>query len=108
MFDTDRAGHTVRRVDVATRRVTTLAGRSTSGSADGVGTSARFFNPWGIDVTPDGAIAYVAESTADRIRQIDVASGTVTTLAGAYNVHGFADGVGTDALFYARRQVAFA
>ena len=106
VYVTDYSGHRVRRVDVATRTVTTLAG-FTAGSPDGVGTNAKFYYPWGVDVTPDGATVYVAEE-GDRIRQIDVASGTVTALAGRYNTPGDTDGVGTNALFNAPRQISLA
>ena len=67
---------------------------------------AKLYNPFGIAVTPDGATVYVSESFADRIRQIDVASGSVTTLAGAYNLASFADGVGTNARFNVQKHVA--
>ena len=108
VFVAEFSGRKVRKVVVATRTVTTLAGSGAVGSADGVGANAQFYGPWGIDVTSDGGTVYVAESTADRIRKIDVASRTVTTLAGMYNAAAFADGVGTNARFNAPSQVALA
>ena len=96
----------MRRVVVASRSVTTLAGSGSAGSNDGVGTNARFYYPWGVATTADGATVYVAETTADRIRKIEVSSGTVTTLAGYYNSAAFIDGVGTTARFKAPRQIA--
>lgn len=42
----DRISHTIRKVNVSTSTVTTLAGTAlTSGRVDGVGTSARFWDP---------------------------------------------------------------
>ena len=113
VFVTDYTGHTVRMVVVATRTVTTLAGSLAATAAltgNGVGTNARFYNPWGIDVTPDGATVFVCEYYSSRIRQIDVASRTVTTLAGhVWSTSGaFADGVGTNARFNKPQGVALA
>ena len=55
----DTSNNRIRRVDVTTRETTTLAG-STYGYYDGVGTSARFYNPNGVEIDPSGAFALVA------------------------------------------------
>ena len=49
--------------------VTTLAGTGSSGSANGTGTSASFYNPVGI--TTDGTNLYVADYSNDLIRQVE-------------------------------------
>ena len=49
--------------------VTTLAGTGSSGSANGTGTSASFYNPEGI--TTDGTNLYVAERNNHLIRKIE-------------------------------------
>ena len=74
--------------------VTTLAG-STSGYADGTGTSAQFSSPRGVAVTPAG-IVYVGDTWNHKIRKISP-TGEVTTLAGFFK--GLADGTGIDAEF---------
>ena len=49
--------------------VTTLAGTGSSGSANGTGTSASFYNPYGI--TTDGTNLYVGDYGNSVIRQIE-------------------------------------
>lgn len=77
---------------------TTLAGAvGTSGSADGIGSAARFKSPFGVAVDSSG-IVFVADFYNHTIRKI-TASGVVTTLAGAPGLVGSADGVGATARF---------
>jgi hypothetical protein len=76
----------------------TVAGLVTnSGSADGIGSSARFNRPWSLAVDKGGNV-YVADSWNALIRKISPL-GEVTTIAGKAGVNGFADGQGTNAIF---------
>lgn len=59
--------------------VSTLAGGS-NGSMDGTGVAAQFNHPSGLG--SDGSNLYVADSDNATIRQVVMASGVVTTLAG--------------------------
>src|SRR5438045_851619 len=59
---------------------TTLAGRASDGSADGVGDGAQFNRPSFIAVDSAGNI-YVADSVNNTIRKV-TAAGVVSTLAG--------------------------
>jgi sugar lactone lactonase YvrE len=92
--------HRIRRYSVADG-VSTWAGSSISGSADGAIANATFVTPEGIAVDASGVV-YVADSGSHRIRRI--VSGVVDTFAG--KIAGFADGAGTLALFNAPRGLA--
>jgi sugar lactone lactonase YvrE len=60
----------VRSIEIATGTVTTLAGSSVSGTADGSGTAARFNFILDLAMSPDGSILYVADYGNYRIRKI--------------------------------------
>lgn len=98
LFITDK-DNTIRKVEIATGSVTTLAGSpGVYGSADGIGAAAAFNMPKGIVAV--GANLYVVDSHNGTIRKIEIASGVVTTLAGNPRLHGGSfDGTGTAATF---------
>lgn len=88
----------IRKIVIATGVVTTIAGTAgSSGSADGVGAAASF--NWPAGLATDGSRLYVADRGNNTIRSIQLSSGAVTTLAGKAGTSGYADDVGTDALF---------
>ncbi len=95
LFVADYNNHRIRKVTAA-GVVSTVAGSSDSGLADGFGASAKFNNPKSVAVDGAGYV-YVAERGNNCIRKI-APSGLVTTLAGT-NSAGFADGSGTAARF---------
>ena len=72
---------------------TTLAGSSGIGGADGLGSSASFYGPYGLTVDSTGLI-YVADAANNRVRKV-TPQGYVTTLASTLYPTGVAvDGVG--------------
>jgi sugar lactone lactonase YvrE len=83
--------------------VTTLAGSTTRGSANGTGTTASFYFPDGLAVDASGNV-YVADNDNNQIRKI-TPTGVVTTLAGS-TTSGSADGTGTEASFHGPTCVA--
>jgi len=95
VYVTDMANTSIRKIDT-TGNVSTFAGALTTGSAtvaDGQGTAARFWSPWGIVIDPQGNL-YVSDWGADLIRKI-TPSGAVTTIAGSYLIAGVSSGNAT-------------
>ena len=86
----------IRKIVIATGAVPTFAGRTSYGSTDGTGTSARFYYPRGI--TTDGTNVYVGDYSNQKIRKIVISTGVVTTFAGN-NSAGSTDATGTSATF---------
>jgi streptogramin lyase len=98
VYVADALNHCIRRIDASTQAVTTFAGLAgTTGSADGVGTTARFSGPSGL--ASDGTYLYVADFGNHTIRQITIATATVVTLAGRAGQPGTADGAASTAQF---------
>ena len=97
LYVADSVSNRIRKIVISTRAVTTLAGSAASGAADGTGSAATFFNPAG--VATDGINLYVGDTYNHKIRRIVIATGAVTTIAGA-GVIGAADGLGAQATFY--------
>jgi hypothetical protein len=99
LYVADTGNSIIRKIDVATGEVTTIAGLARSkGSTDGYGSVARFNNPYGI--TSDGTNLYVSDTINDTIRKIVIATGEVTTIAGQPGYDGYQDGVGTETYFW--------
>ncbi|MDE0102003.1 MAG: hypothetical protein OXN89_06455 [Bryobacterales bacterium] len=63
--------------------IQTVAGTGISGATGdgGPAVEARVGNPYGLTLGPDGAL-YVCEIDTDRIRRIDMADGSISTVAG--------------------------
>ncbi len=95
LYVADFFGHRIRRVEISTGNVSTMAGNGDAGFADGNLQEARLNRPAGIDVGSDGTI-YFSDSGNHAIRMIR--DNTVTTLAGNGKV-GSKNGVGTEARF---------
>jgi sugar lactone lactonase YvrE len=93
----DYANHAIRRVNPG-GIVSTLAGTTVAGDANGTALAAQFRSPSGVVADSSGNI-FVAESDGNRIRMISPA-GNVTVFAGSPTaVAGSANGTGTAASF---------
>ncbi len=97
LYVAEIGNHTIRKITSA-GVVTTLAGTAgNSGSMDGTGSTARFYEPNGIAVDASGNI-YVADRINSTIRKI-TSAGVVTTLAGTAGNSGSMDGTDSAARF---------
>ena len=92
----DQSSWRLRRIDVNTTNVTTVAG-SNQGFFDGMGTNAMFSWLMGVAIDPSGSYALICDYGNNRIRRFDLVSAGVTTLAGSSQ--GYRDGVGGNAFF---------
>ncbi len=110
LYVADGDNHLIRKVEIATGAVTTIAGDNSAfppvpGYSDGRGTAAKFAWPSGI--TTDGTNLYVADTDNHLIRKIVIRTGDVTTVAGdnanippyGGDPPPYADGVGSAARF---------
>ncbi len=95
LFVSDYNNNEIREV-TAGGVVTTFAGSTTSGSADGTGTKASFYKPLGVAFDSTGNL-YVADFGNNEIRKV-TAAGVVSTLAGT-TTPGNAAGAGVAAGF---------
>ena len=73
-----------------------VAGTGSSGSANGVGSSASYNGPRGMSTSPDGSFVLIADHSNNKIRKLVVSSGSVSTLAGSGTAGG-GNGIGTNA-----------
>jgi hypothetical protein len=98
LYIVDTSNQTIRKLELATGKVTTLAGRvGKRGYKDGIGNDARFNIPQGIAI--DGDNLYVTDVASNCIRKISISTREVTTLAGNPGTPGRKDGTGREALF---------
>lgn len=83
LYVADQSNNRVRRIDLVTGIITTVAGSGSAGynGDDLPATEASLAGPSGLAVGSDG-ILYIADTFNGRIRAVDVASGTISTVVG--------------------------
>ena len=84
MFVVERDNYVVRRIDMKTGVIVTIAGTPQKNGFSGDGRpadKAQFNQPHGIAIHPDGDI-YVCDVLNNRVRRVDTKKGTITTFAG--------------------------
>lgn len=98
LYVADSGNSTIRKIDLANRQVSTVAGMAgVAGFADGRKELARFNTPKGI--ATDGINVYVADTINGAVRKVVIATGDVSTLAGKDFQPGGSDGKGVEARF---------
>ncbi|MBV8727298.1 MAG: hypothetical protein JO233_05900 [Candidatus Eremiobacteraeota bacterium] len=94
--------------------VTTVAGSGAAGMSDGRALQARFLRPSAVAIRPSDGAVFIADETAQRIREITPAHNVVTVagsgnMAAGLQVHGgYRDGAATHARFNRPAGLAFA
>ncbi len=100
LYIADQFNNRIRKVDVVTGRISTVAGDGAQGfSGDGVAaTTASLNSPSGISIDSVGNLL-IADTVNNRIRQVDATTGLITTIAGD-GIQGFSGdgGVATKAM----------
>jgi DNA-binding beta-propeller fold protein YncE len=84
LYFSDTFNHRIRRVDARTGIITTIAGNGEPGYSGDGGPAVRasLNEPYGIAIDRAGHI-FVADRLNRRVRRIDAAQGTITTVAGS-------------------------
>ena len=84
VYIADRANNRIRKVDVASRIITTVAGTGSAGfnGDGGAATSAVLNLPIDVAVDGDGNV-YIADLNNHRIRKVTVTTGRIDTIAGS-------------------------
>jgi sugar lactone lactonase YvrE len=96
IYVADVMNNRIRKIFTFNAGVSTLAGGSSSGSADGLGSAASFKSPRGIALSESGNL-YVGDTGNNKIRQV-TSEGQVSTIAGSGTL-GSQDGPGLDSSF---------
>jgi sugar lactone lactonase YvrE len=93
LFVSDRAGHRVRRIDLTSNRISTLAGTGVGGySGDsGQAAAAQLRQPRGLALRGTTTLL-VADTGNHRIREIDLSATTIRTVAGSGTAGSSGDG----------------
>jgi sugar lactone lactonase YvrE len=83
LYIADKFNNRIRKVNLATKVITTVAGTGVGGfSGDGgPATSAKIYTPFGVAFDAAGNL-YIADDDNYRIRRVDAATGIITTVAG--------------------------
>lgn len=94
LFFVERLNHVVRRVDMQTGLISTVAGTGQAGFSgdNGLAKAAQLKEPHSLQFGPDGAL-YVADVLNHRVRVIYLQTGVITTLAGTGQKAPTPDGV---------------
>ena len=98
LYIADVEHHLLRVLDLATRRVTTLAGKTVVGWQDGPLDKALFNEPEGLAL--DGDDLYVGDTDNHLVRKVALRDGMVSTVAGQLRKAGKNDGSATQAQFH--------
>lgn len=98
LYVADGSNNRIRKVNIGTGQTELIAGSGNAGFVNGVGSAAEFNGPFTLTISLDNKTLYVADKNNHAIRKIDIASKTVSTLAGQGRI-GYREGAFKDAFF---------
>ncbi|KAL0484156.1 NHL repeat-containing protein, partial [Acrasis kona] len=84
VYIADKGNHRIRVVDLSNNIISTVAGSNTSGIVDGVDASISKLNSPS-SVAVDDNLVYIADTSNQRIRMVNLTSGIIRTIAGNGN-----------------------
>lgn len=92
LYIAEETGHRIRKVDMTTGNISTVAGDGTSSSTGdgGPATAAQVDYPEGLAINADGDI-FFGEYSTNKIRKISVSTGNISTYATGFNQPAFLD-----------------
>jgi hypothetical protein len=105
IYFSDGANHAIRKLNLNTSKITTLAGGTGTGLQDGIGSAAKF--NWPDDVIYKNGFVYIADNMNNCIRRLDLSNNQVTTIAGT-GVAGYLNGAASQAQFQGGNGIALA
>jgi hypothetical protein len=89
----------LKKIELSSGIVTTVAGGNGCTFAGGVGTEAKFHSPLGVGVDPEKNVIYVCDRYNRVIRKVDAVTREVTIFAGQQGQGGYVDGDAATAKF---------
>jgi hypothetical protein len=91
LFIADRDNNAVEELNLTTGSLTTVAGNGTYGDAGdgGAATSAELASPSAVAVNSVGNELFIADTFNDAIREVNLATGIITTVAGTLGTSGY-------------------
>lgn len=92
LYVADSGNQRIRVIDLDAGTVRTLAGSGATGGADGAAGDAAFSDPWDVALDVDGQALYVADSSGNTVRKVDIVNGNVETVLGSFGDNDHVDG----------------
>jgi trimeric autotransporter adhesin len=92
LYIADRQNYAIRKIDLSTGIISTVAGTGTAGNSGDGGPAnlARIAQPYGISVDRLGNL-YIMDQSNNRIRKVDWLTGNISTVAGGSSLGYFGD-----------------
>ena len=107
-FVADHYSHRIRRIDISTATVTTIAGDEIPGGSNRVETNAQFYYPWGLALYPvDNSFLLITNEWGKTIVKLDIMTAIVSSFAGVYGTASSNDGTGSEATFNGPAGISF-